>query len=150
MGVSEKGVADEAQNHPVGRQGGSQMAMYQAPPPPKRQKLKSEGVVVEAPMSFTGAAKRSWKFTRLGHPAWKILTVPCALFAIAGWWALIAGWYLVWGIFLVPWRLLRRGSRKRKKAELQHRETMNALAAQQAQMDQMQQQGQQPVPPPAG
>lgn len=126
------------------------MAMYQAAPPPspEKQKLKSEGVVIESPMSFTGAGKRAWKLTRLGHPAWKIVTVPTACFIVMFWWAAICCWYLVFGLFVVPWRLIRRGSRKRKKAELQHRETMAALAAQQAQMNQMQaQQSQQGWPP---
>lgn len=110
---------------------------YQAAPPPE-QKLKSEGVVIQSPMSFTGAGKRAWKLTRLGHPAWKILTVPTACFVVVFWWAMICCWYMIFGLFVVPWRLLRRGSRKRKKAELQHRETMTALSAQQAQLDRMQ------------
>jgi hypothetical protein len=32
------------------------------------------------------------------------------------------GWLLFFGIFVVPWRLLRRGQRKRKQEELRHRE----------------------------
>ena len=43
------------------------------------------------------------------------------------WWTLIVGWYLVFGIFLIPYRLLRRGARKRKAEALRHREMLGAI-----------------------
>lgn len=113
------------------------MAMFQGSP---YEPLGSEKVVVEAPLSFAGSTKRllrlsqSWNdIVRLGV---LILVLPMV-------WILIACWYLFWGIWLVPYRLLRRGSRKRKRQALQHREmltqmqyqamsTQAALAAQQS------------------
>lgn len=81
----------------------------------------SSRIVVSAPMSFAG----SWKRTRnwLRNPIlFLLLGVPL----IACWWALIACWYVVFGLFLVPYRLIRRGSRKRKLADARHRELMDA------------------------
>ena len=39
----------------------------------------------------------------------------------------IVGWYLLFGLFLVPYRLLRRGARKRKSEALRHREMLGAI-----------------------
>lgn len=98
------------------------------PPPPAARPLASEQVVVAAPMSFAGSAGRLWKLTRLGaHPAWKTLTIPTAITLIALAWAVILCWYVIFSVFLVPYRLMRRGSRKRKREALQHREMLAAL-----------------------
>ena len=72
-------------------------------------------------MSFSG----SWRRTRNAlRPLALFLLVGIPL--IACWWALIACWYVVFGVFLVPYRLIRRGSRKRKLADARHRELMDA------------------------
>ena len=42
-------------------------------------------------------------------------------------WLFVTSWYLFFGIFLVPYRLIRRGQRKRKREALQHRETLAAI-----------------------
>jgi hypothetical protein len=42
-------------------------------------------------------------------------------------WIFVTAWYLVWGLLLVPYRLLRRGARKRKAEALRHREMMGAI-----------------------
>ena len=42
-------------------------------------------------------------------------------------WAFITAWYLVWGFLLVPYRLLRRGARKRKVEALRHRELLGTI-----------------------
>jgi len=36
-------------------------------------------------------------------------------------------WYLLFGLLLVPYRLIRRGSRKQKIQERQHQEILEAL-----------------------
>jgi hypothetical protein len=51
------------------------------------------------------------------------------LLVIAAWWALVAVWYVVFGLLLVPYRLLRRGARKRTKEALQHRQMPAAIEA---------------------
>jgi len=47
------------------------------------------------------------------------------------WWLLILCWYLFFGLWLVPYRLFRRGQRKRELATLRHREFMTAVHSQQ-------------------
>jgi hypothetical protein len=42
----------------------------------------------------------------------------------------VACWYVIFGLLVVPYRLLRRGSRKRKKTAMQHREGLAAVNAQ--------------------
>lgn len=83
-------------------------------------------MVVESPTSFTGSARRIWKLTRLGPPPLKVLTIPVAVVLIAVAWVFCAAWLLLWGIFLVPWRLLRRGARKRKQEQRRHEELLAA------------------------
>ena len=58
----------------------------------------------------------------MGMVQWAV--VPLLLLV---WWPAIAVWYLVFGIFLVPYRLLRRGARKRKAEALRHREMLGAI-----------------------
>lgn len=92
-------------------------------------KLKSEDMVIAAPMSFAGSAQRIWKLTKINgadNPAAQIALGTVAVIVTAGAWTLIAGWYLLWGIFLIPYRLIRRGQRKQKVAEARHRELLSA------------------------
>ena len=94
------------------------------------QKLASEKVVVNAPMSFVGSARRAWRLRR-GNGLTKLLWTTLAVLVLAVWWPAIVVWYLLFGVLLIPYRLLRRGSRKRKAERLRHREMMTALAQQQ-------------------
>lgn len=84
----------------------------------------SSKVVISGPMSLSGSAARLRQWIRPGILFW---TVGIAVLCI--WWGLIVCWYIVFGIVLVPYRLLRRGSRKRKKADLQHQELLDAVRA---------------------
>lgn len=95
-------------------------------------RLRSEDVIINAPMSFAGAAQRSWRLRRRTHlpgPAWlsgvSMTVVAVALVIV--WWAAVAVWYATFGLLLFPYRLLRRGARKRKAEALRHREMMAAL-----------------------
>ncbi len=87
--------------------------------------LASERVVVQAPMSYAGSAKRIWRMTRL--TMWLSIV---AVVAIAVAWIVVTVWYVVFGILLVPYRLIRRGGRKQKRDELRHREMMEAISRQ--------------------
>lgn len=83
--------------------------------------LPSEQVILESPMSYTGAARRAWRWRRRS-----ILLLPVALVVLAVRWALVTVWYVVFGILVVPYRLIRRGRKHRQIAELRHREAMAA------------------------
>lgn len=91
-------------------------------------KLKSERMSVAAPMSFTGSAQRLWRIGIDVHPAvrWALL-VPLLALLIALAWTAVSAWYLTFGLLLVPYRLVRRGSRKRKLEGRRHRETLDTL-----------------------
>jgi hypothetical protein len=43
------------------------------------------------------------------------ITVLAVLLVLAAW-AFVTFWYLTWGLLLIPYRLLRRGARKRKRS----------------------------------
>ena len=91
-------------------------------------KLESEKVVVSAPLSYAGSAARIWKLTGIhDHWAARIALGIAALILIGGAWCFVTAWYLTWGLLLVPYRLIRRGSRKRKREALQHREMIAAI-----------------------
>lgn len=95
-------------------------------------KLASEKVVVSAPTSFSGSAARIWKMTDANNAAVKwLLLVPIALCLVLMAWSLVAIWYVIifglFGIFVIPFRLLTRSGRNRKRNSLQHRELLEAI-----------------------
>ena len=94
--------------------------------------LPSERVVVSAPMSFTGAAARAWKLTPYPRgtgwmTAARTAVITGVLLLILIWWAAVLCWYLIFGIWLIPYRLIRHGARRRKIERLQHAEMMTAV-----------------------
>jgi Flp pilus assembly protein TadB len=94
--------------------------------------LASDKVVLSAPLSFIGSAARIWKITKTDNMAvkWLVLT-PLALALICAAWTFVACWYFVmyvlFGIFFIPYRLLRRSSRKQKRDRLRHHELLSAI-----------------------
>lgn len=80
--------------------------------------LQSEKISIAAPLSFVGSAQR------IKH---KIKNFWLALPIIALAWVFVIGWYLIFGIFLIPYRLIRRSQRKNKKQEIQHREVLETI-----------------------
>ena len=81
--------------------------------------LASERVIIEAPMGFTGSAKRIWRLSNIGWvQALLVLVIVIA-------WTVVLVWYCTFGLALVPYRLIRRSSRKQKRDELRHRELVN-------------------------
>lgn len=94
-------------------------------------KLASEKVVISAPFSFAGSAQRIWKMTDVENPFLKFILALIAIVFIMFAWVFVACWYFVlyvlFGILFIPWRLLRRGSRKRKQERLRHREVLDAV-----------------------
>jgi len=100
--------------------------MSASPSPPIR--LASEDVIINAPMSYAGSAQRILRLRRLAHspgPTVAITILAIVLVLLA--WALVTVWYFFWGLWLVPYRVLRRGARKRKAEALRHRELMGTI-----------------------
>ena len=94
------------------------------------QQLASEQIVVSAPMSFAGSAERIWKLTKVrDETAYRIALGVCATTLIAMAWTFVVLWYVTFGLLLVPYRLVRRGQRKRKREAAMHRELLAAVAA---------------------
>ena len=96
------------------------------------EKLASEKIVVSAPTSFSGSAARIWKITESDNDLLKwLLLVPIALCLIFMAWSFVAFWYFIifglFGIFVIPFRLLTRSGRNRKRNSLQHRELLEAI-----------------------
>jgi membrane protein implicated in regulation of membrane protease activity len=84
-------------------------------------------------MSFAGAYGRTMNWLWRGRSGWVKAAISWwAIPLVLGlWWLAIVGWYMlsfmVFGIFVIPWRLLRRSSRKQKRQNLQHQEMLNAI-----------------------
>jgi Flp pilus assembly protein TadB len=95
--------------------------------PPTR--LASEDVIINAPLSYAGSAQRIFRIRRGQAGGLLVASTVVAIILVALSWLFITGWYLVWGLLLVPYRLLRRGSRNRKRQALQHREMLQAVSA---------------------
>lgn len=90
-------------------------------------KKRSEDIVIAAPLSFTGSAERIWKIVQSDNIFVKMVLVIVALIFVSMAWFFILLWYLIFGILLVPYRLIRRSQRKQKRDKLRHRELLNAL-----------------------
>jgi hypothetical protein len=85
-------------------------------------------VVVAAPMSFAGSSQRIWKITGLGRTGWATAgLVTLALLTVLVGWAAVLCWYLLFGLLLVPYRIVRRGQRKQKLAQRRHDEMIAAI-----------------------
>lgn len=93
--------------------------------------LESEKVVVSAPLSFHGSAARIWKITQTATGGAQAALVALAIVLITFAWTFVLCWYALWGFWLVPYRLIRRSSRTRKRDALQHREMIAAIEGQQ-------------------
>jgi hypothetical protein len=91
-------------------------------------RIASERVIINAPMSFAGAAQRAWRLQDREAPVARWLWIATIiLLVIPLWWAAVVCWYVSFGLLLVPYRLLRRGARKRKAEALRHREMLAAV-----------------------
>jgi Flp pilus assembly protein TadB len=94
--------------------------------------LGSEDVILDAPMSFTGCTKRTLRHASQ-HPRRSWWGKTLAVSGLALWltlaYALILCWYLIFGLLLVPYRLIRRSQRRDEQRRRQHAEL---LAGQQA------------------
>jgi Domain of unknown function (DUF1707) len=100
--------------------------MSTSPRPPVR--LASEDVIINAPMSYAGSAQRIFRVRRRAESGGALAAITAlAILLILMVWILVTVWYLVWGLWLVPYRLLRRGARKRKAEALRHRELMGTI-----------------------
>lgn len=83
---------------------------------------KSDQVILSAPMSYLGSASRIMKFWRF-----TILKLTFGIMNVLLAWALVTAWYVVFGLWLVPYRLLRRSQRREKRDRMRHEETLRAL-----------------------
>jgi hypothetical protein len=78
-------------------------------------------------MSFAGSAQRLWPLTRRPQATWaRVLTITGMVLLINVIWSLVLCWYMMWGALLVPYRLVRRGQRKRKLEQARHEELLQA------------------------
>jgi hypothetical protein len=90
-----------------------------------RADLESRDVVVAAPLSFagSGARIRRWRRHKSDSAWWGVACY--ALITLT--WLFVLCWYLLWGLWLVPYRLVRRGQRKQGLAQARHDETLRKL-----------------------
>lgn len=100
--------------------------MSASPQPPAR--LASEDVIINAPMSYAGSAQRILRLRRRARNGGeKVAVTGLAIVLVLLAWVIVTAWYLVWGVWLIPYRILRRGARKRKAEALRHRELMGTI-----------------------
>jgi hypothetical protein len=91
-------------------------------------RLASEDVIINAPMSYAGSAQRIMRMRRRADGGGKLVAATLlAILLILLAWVFVTTWYFIWSFWLVPYRLLRRGARKRKAAALRHRELLGTI-----------------------
>lgn len=106
---------------------------------PADERLDSEKVVVSAPFSYAGSAERIWPFfkRRFDQAKQRSEEAKDALIAY-GWgtlgalaicaaWLGVTCWYGIFGLAVVPYRLIRRGQRKRNVEAMRQRELLVAI-----------------------
>ena len=91
--------------------------------------MSEKRIVVSAPMSLNGAYLRTINFFWADKPLWFKASLGWVLVPgiLVIWWTVIAIWYWVFGLLLAPYRLVRRGGRKRKAEERRHQEILQAM-----------------------
>jgi uncharacterized membrane-anchored protein len=90
--------------------------------------MDASRTVVAAPMSFAGSLGRTTNLLwHDRHVAIKVFAVFAVPVIVGLWWFVIVGWYVLFGLILAPYRLVRRGSRKRKREGRMHQETLRAI-----------------------
>lgn len=95
---------------------------------PYPARLPSEDVILSAPMSYLGSAQRIWRLRRNVEPGWQLTAATTAVaLLIVLVWVFVTIWYLTWGILLIPYRVLRRGQRRRRLEAMRHRELMGTI-----------------------
>jgi uncharacterized protein DUF1707 len=91
-------------------------------------RLASEDVIINAPMSYAGSAQRIFRLRRRARTQQALVAITTlAVLLMVLVWVLVTVWYLLWGLWLVPYRLLRRGARKRKAEMMRHRELLGVI-----------------------
>lgn len=92
-----------------------------------------------SPMSYVGSLRRvtAWIRDFGDTPAKAIAAWALGIAAITIIWAIVTAWYAVtvvlFGIFLIPFRLIRRGHRKQVHLQEQQLATMQAMMVNQQQ-----------------
>jgi len=118
--------------------------------------LKSKSYA--SPMSYVGSTRRivAWA-SKLGKrsPAFAILGWSAAVMAMLFMWSFLLFWYFIvfglFGILMIPWRLIRRSQRKNLHVQQTSLATQQAMLQQMAaQQQQLQRQQQGHFPPPSG
>lgn len=72
--------------------------------------------VVSSPMSFIGSSERIWRLANRVPLLFKFFTIPFALVVIPTMWMVVLLWYCAFAalwMFVIPYRLVRRGQRRR-------------------------------------
>lgn len=78
----------------------------------------SDSIVISAPLSFAGSAQRIWPMTRRDQPVLRgLMIVVAGLFILLAW-ATVLLWYCVVGPLVIPYRLVRREERRRRRDEM--------------------------------
>jgi hypothetical protein len=79
-------------------------------------------------MSFAGSAQRLAKLPEsVASPYLRAIAWALTVVLIVTVWMFVLAWYLTWGLWLVPYRIIRRGQRKQKVERLRHRELIERL-----------------------
>jgi uncharacterized membrane-anchored protein len=90
--------------------------------------MDASRTVVAAPMSFAGAVGRMTNLLWHGRPVYvKVLGIVLIPLTLTLWFGAIIVWYAAFGLLMAPYRLVRRGSRKRKREGRMHQETLRAI-----------------------
>jgi Flp pilus assembly protein TadB len=79
---------------------------------------------------FHGSAARLWNLTKeIKDDRWRVAAqVGTAIIIIPTVWTLVLAWYVIFGLLVVPYRLIRRGQRRREMESQRHRESLQYMA----------------------
>jgi hypothetical protein len=129
---------------------------------PERLGLPTDPVIKSrsyaSPMSYVGSTRRiiAWS-SKLAKrsPAFAVLGWVAGIMAMLFMWTFLLFWYFIvfglFGLLMIPWRLIRRSQRKSLHVQQTSLATQQAMFQQMAiQQQQIQRQQQAHIPPPAG
>jgi hypothetical protein len=67
--------------------------------------LEGDRLVVSLPMSLAGSSERIWKLISPGND---IMLAVAAAVLVGLTWCVVLCWYVIWAVFLLPYRLITR------------------------------------------
>lgn len=89
--------------------------------------MQANDVVIQAPMSYTGSAKRLWRPVKHSSGLAKLAIGSFMFLVVLAAWSAVTVWYLFAFWLMIPYRMIRRGQRRQRRDTLRQQEMLQQI-----------------------